>query len=638
MILKIKPTVTKLINLSRVHKSILMLLNDLFMLTLAYLFSIFLREDILILLDFANLFVQNLGIIFILSIPIFIFFGLYNSQVRFMGFNAMLNIIYACTTLVLISYLASYSFRELIYEFNNFLLIKFNLIFLLVLTFLIIGSRQTARWIINSSESGFAKRDFIVYGAGTAGRSAVSTLIANQESKILGYIDDNKDIHGMYINNFPVLGGIDYVTNVIKNNKNLSVLLAAPSMSSNRRREVLKKLEESTISVRSLPPLNEIVIGIKNAYKIENLRPEELLGRDPIILDSKKIQSSIENKVILITGAGGSIGSELSRQIFKLKPTRMILIDHSEINLFNIHNELQEYLHNANLDVDIVPKLGSVLDLEFLKKIFTEHKIDSIYHAAAYKHVALVEQNIIQGIKNNVMGTFNIVTLAEQNKIDSLIHISTDKAVRPTNFMGASKRIAELIIQGIVKDSIKNLRYTMVRFGNVLGSSGSVIPLFKKQIESGGPVTVTDKEVTRFFMTVSEASQLVIEAGTQALGGEVFVLDMGDPIKINELAKRMIRLSGFSVSDDESDQHGIAIKYIGLRPGEKLYEELILGNDLQKTDNHKVFKANEEHLNWHQVKEMINKFNIAILNNDSEEVKKLMLDYVTDYVPSKKYS
>ena len=408
-------------------------------------------------------------------------------------------------------------------------------------------------------------------------------------------------------------------------------------METSRRREVLRILEENSISVRSLPPLNEIAIGITNAQKIENLRPEELLDREPIELDLKKIKKVLNGKSILITGAGGSIGSELSRQIFKLNPKQIILLDHSELNLYNIHNQLKEYINHGSLKVDLVPKLGSILDEEFLQRIFQSYEIDSIYHAAAYKHVSLVEQNIIQGTKNNVIGTYNLATIASKNEIKSLIHISTDKAVRPTNFMGASKRLAELVIQGIVDQADSNLKYTMVRFGNVLGSSGSVIPLFKKQIEEGGPVTVTHKDVTRFFMTISEASQLVIDAGTQAKGGEVFVLDMGEPVKINDLAKRMIRLSGYSVGNNFQDDYSINIDYIGLRPGEKLKEELILGNNLDPTINAKVLKANEEFLNWDRVQDMINKIRVAISDNDTEKIKKLMLEYVTDYKPSNDY-
>ena len=305
--------------------------------------------------------------------------------------------------------------------------------------------------------------------------------------------------------------------------------------------------------------------------------------------------------------------------------------------MYNIHNQLKEYINHGSLKVDLVPKLGSILDEEFLQRIFQSYEIDSIYHAAAYKHVSLVEQNIIQGTKNNVIGTYNLATIASKNEIKSLIHISTDKAVRPTNFMGASKRLAELVIQGIVDQADSNLKYTMVRFGNVLGSSGSVIPLFKKQIEEGGPVTVTHKDVTRFFMTISEASQLVIDAGTQAKGGEVFVLDMGEPVKINDLAKRMIRLSGYSVGNNFQDDYSINIDYIGLRPGEKLKEELILGNNLDPTINAKVLKANEEFLNWDRVQDMINKIRVAISDNDTEKIKKLMLEYVTDYKPSNDY-
>lgn len=631
--------IKKLSNLNRFNKTILMILNDFLIIYASFLIAIYLVNNF----DYFVFYISHSTTVALFSLPVFIFIGLYKSQVRYMGYKAMLNIIYATLILSLIKYsVAAFSFYKgggvfIDYVAKNEIYLRETIIFWLVLSFFIIGSRQIARWAINSIGISSIKREFIIYGAGSAGRSVVSALLTNNEVRILGYVDDDYNLHGMYVNNYPVLGGLGYLENIETKREKVSVLLAVPSMKISRRREVLRILEENSISVRSLPPLNEIAIGMTNAQKIENLRPEELLDREPIELDLKKLQQSINGKNILITGAGGSIGSELSRQIFKLNPKQIILLDHSELNLYNIHNELIEYLNHGSLKVDLVPKLGSILDEEFLQRIFQNHEIDSIYHAAAYKHVSLVEQNIIQGTKNNVIGTYNLVTIAAKNKIKSLIHISTDKAVRPTNFMGASKRLAELVIQGIVDQADSNLKYTMVRFGNVLGSSGSVIPLFKKQIEEGGPVTVTHKDVTRFFMTISEASQLVIEAGTQAEGGEVFVLDMGESVKINDLAKRMIRLSGYSVGNNSQDDYSIDIDYIGLRAGEKLKEELILGNNLGPTNNPKVMKANEEFLNWKKVQHMIDNIRAAILDNDTEKIKKLMLEYVTDYKPSNNY-
>ena len=631
--------IKKLSNLNRFNKTILMILNDFLIIYASFLIAIYLVNNF----DYFVFYISHSTTVALFSLPVFIFIGLYKSQVRYMGYKAMLNIIYATLILSLIKYsVVAFSFYKgggvfIDYVAKNEIYLRETIIFWLVLSFFIIGSRQIARWAINSIGISSIKREFIIYGAGSAGRSAVSALITNKEVRILGYVDDDHNLHGIYVNNYPVLGGLGYLKNIQNKKEKVSVLLAVPSMKISRRREVLRILEENSISVRSLPPLNEIATGMTNVQKIENLRPEELLDRDPIELDLKKIQENINGKNILITGAGGSIGSELCRQIFKLNPKEIILLDHSELNLYNIHNELKEYLNHGSLKVDLVPKLGSILDEEFLKRIFQNHEIDSIYHAAAYKHVSLVEQNIIQGTKNNVIGTYNLATIASKNKIKSLIHISTDKAVRPTNFMGASKRLAELVIQGIVDHADSNLKYTMVRFGNVLGSSGSVIPLFKKQIEEGGPVTVTHEDVTRFFMTISEASQLVIQAGTQAEGGEVFVLDMGESVKINDLAKRMIRLSGYSVAKNINDEYSIAIEYIGLRSGEKLKEELILGKDLDPTNNPKVLKANEEFLNWEQVQEMIKFLQDAIFNNDTEQIKKLMLKYVTDYIPSDDY-
>ena len=624
--------VKKLANLNRFYKTILMILSDFFIVYASNVLVWYLKTGSLNIFDFIKTFLLTAFI----SLPIFIFFGLYKSKVRYMGYKAMLNIVYATAVVSVIAPFVFYV-DSIYVAFEADQLTRHIILFWLVSSFLIIGTRQIARFVINSIGMSSVKREFIIYGAGSAGRSVASALLTNKDVRILGYLDDDESLQGMYVNNYPVLGGINYIQNIGKTSKQLSILLAAPSMETSRRREVLRILEENSISVRSLPPLNEIAIGITNAQKIENLRPEELLDREPIELDFKKIKKVLNGKNILITGAGGSIGSELSRQIFKLNPKQIILLDHSELNLYNIHNQLKEYINHGSLKVDLVPKLGSILDEEFLQRIFQNYEIDSIYHAAAYKHVSLVEQNIIQGTKNNVIGTYNLATIASKNEIKSLIHISTDKAVRPTNFMGASKRLAELVIQGIVDQADSNLKYTMVRFGNVLGSSGSVIPLFKKQIEEGGPVTVTHKDVTRFFMTISEASQLVIDAGTQAKGGEVFVLDMGEPVKINDLAKRMIRLSGYSVGNNFQDDYSIDIDYIGLRSGEKLKEELILGNNLDPTINAKVLKANEEFLNWDRVQDMINKIRVAISDNDTEKIKKLMLEYVTDYEPSNDY-
>ena len=627
-----KVIIKKLANLNRSYKTSLMMLNDFLIIYVSHLAVGYLGNSPLFFFNFLS----TITLTAFLSLPIFTLFRLYKSKVRYMGYKAMLNIIFATTAISIIApfvfYIDGIDFASKPEE-----LIRYVILLWLVTTFFVIASRQIARFAINFIGLSSIKREFIIYGAGSAGRSVASALLTNSEVRIIGYLDDDESLHGMYVNNYPVLGGLNYIKNIGTTREELSVLLAVPSMETARRREVLRILEQNSISVRSLPPLNEIAIGMTNPQKIENLRPEELLDREPIELDLKRIQQSMNEKNILITGAGGSIGSELCRQIFKLNPKQIILLDHSELNLYNIHNELKEYQNNGSLNVDLVPKLGSILDEEFLQRIFHNYEVDSIYHAAAYKHVSLVEQNIIQGTKNNVIGTYNLVTIAAKNNIKSLIHISTDKAVRPTNFMGASKRLAELVIQGIVDQADSNLKYTMVRFGNVLGSSGSVIPLFKKQIEDGGPVTVTHKDVTRFFMTISEASKLVIDAGIQAKGGEVFVLDMGDSVKINDLAKRMIRLSGYSLGNNSQDDYSIDIDYIGLRPGEKIKEELILGNNLDPTNNAKVLKANEEFLNWNEVQNMIKKIRGAILDNDTEVIKKLMLEYVADYKPSNDY-
>ena len=620
----------KILNLNRFKKSLIMIFADICIVLFSILLCLFLRDEIYLISDYKDFIYYVTLLIVSLSIPIFVFFDLYKSKVRYMGYKAMLFIIYA------VSFLAFILFIFSLLSGQDLLTVKTIFLFWLLLIFQLIGSRQIARWLINSIGIDGSKRDMIVYGAGSAGRAVISTLAGNKNVRVIGFLDDKKDLHGLHVNNYPVLGDLQYLKSMNKVNQKLTILLAAPSMNLKRRREILKTLESNSISVRSLPPLSEIIVGMTNIKQIEQIRPEELLDRDPVLLDKDKIKASIKGKSILITGAGGSIGSELSRQIFQIGPKKLILLDHSELNLYNIYNELLSYSENRKLAVKVDAVLGSVLDPLLIDSTIKNYSIDSIYHAAAYKHVNLVEKNIIQGTINNVLGTYNIAMKAFNNNVPHFVHISTDKAVRPTNIMGASKRMAELIIQGLMASSKnKSFTYTMVRFGNVLGSSGSVIPLFTKQIQDGGPVTVTHPDVTRFFMTISEASQLVIDAGVQARGGEVFVLDMGESVKINDLAKRMIRLSGFSIADkDDEDPYSVSIKYVGLRPGEKLYEELILGNDLEPTENQKVFKANEDYIEWDEVKKMIAEIEEAIKNENSDKIKSIMIKYVTDFKPS----
>ena len=620
----------KILNLNRFNKSLIMIFIDINIVFFSFLLCLFLRDEIHLITANQKSIASIIMCTLFLSVPTFIYFDLYQSKVRFMGYKAMLYILYAVCFLVFLLLLLNVLFFQEIFN------IKTIFLFWLLLSFQLIGSRQVARWSINSIGIEGIRRDMIVYGAGSAGRAVISTLAGNKDVRVLGFLDDNKDLHGVHVNNYPVLGDLEYLKSTNKVNQKLTILLAAPSMSSERRREILSTLENHSLSVRSLPPLSEIVVGMTNMKQIEQLRPEELLDREPVLLDKDKINENIKNKNILITGAGGSIGSELSRQIYQIGPKKLILLDHSELNLYNIYNELLTYSAKTKLEVEVEAVLGSVLDPYLIDSILKNHSINSIYHAAAYKHVNLVEKNIIQGTINNVLGTYNIATKAYENNIPHFVHISTDKAVRPTNIMGASKRLAELVIQGLVaSDKTKSFIYTMVRFGNVLGSSGSVIPLFTKQIQSGGPVTVTHPDVTRFFMTISEASQLVIDAGAQAKGGEVFVLDMGESVKINDLAKRMIRLSGYSVGDEnDPDPYSIDIKYVGLRPGEKLYEELILGNDLEPTENQKVFKANEEFIEWGEVEKMITEIEQASKDESSDKIKSLMIKYVTDFKPT----
>jgi FlaA1/EpsC-like NDP-sugar epimerase len=582
-------------------------------------------------------------IVFVLTMLVFVGSGLYRSSVRYMGYKAMLSILQATVMLAVILFFLGYVLKTLGISMSWARLeLREIAAFWFMMTFLLMGSRQGARWLLNTIGRSGEVKSYLVYGAGSAGRQAVSAIVGSKDSMILGFIDDDDGLWGRHINNYPVIGGLDSVELAVKRSRGVTVLLAAPVMSNSRRRVILDYLEKRSIAVRTLPPLRELATGVVKADQIEPIRIEELLGRTSVTLTSKDVNGVVNEKIILVTGAGGSIGSELCRQLLARTPKVLLILDHSEFNLYSINSELIQKSEENGFEIKIVPILGSILDRNLLEWIFKTYSIDSVYHAAAYKHVPLVEDNIITGLENNVLGTYNVVTLAYRYSVAHFVNVSTDKAVRPTNVMGATKRLSELVIQGMAeyvrshpKGGGIDSTFTMVRFGNVLGSSGSVIPLFAKQIQENDFITVTHKEVTRYFMTITEASQLIIEAGFAAKGGEVFVLDMGEPIKIVDLAKRMIRLSGYTVRDSNEfeDVNSIEIRYTGLRPGEKLYEELCLGEGLVATQNPKVFQADEEFLAWAEVEKMIARVQLAIDERDQSVVRSILKEFVLDYNP-----
>ncbi|WP_076002460.1 nucleoside-diphosphate sugar epimerase/dehydratase [Pseudohalioglobus lutimaris] len=439
----------------------------------------------------------------------------------------------------------------------------------------------------------------IIYGAGESGRQLLTALNHGDQYRPVVFVDDDQRLHHSVINGLQVARP-EEIEQLIAEYDITQVLLAIPSASADRRKEIITSLVGLPVYVRTVPRIAALVAGEASVNQIQDVDLDDLLGRDPVPPHPELIDRCITEKVVMVTGAGGSIGSELCRQIVKSGPRELVLLDNSEIALYNIERELRELMESAGLNCELVSLLGSVQDGRRLENVYRTYQVQTVYHAAAYKHVPMVEYNVAEGVANNVFGTWYAAEAARKAGVDTFVLVSTDKAVRPTNIMGASKRFAEMLLQGLAQRETKT-RFCMVRFGNVLGSSGSVVPLFREQIERGGPVTVTHPEVTRYFMSIAEAAQLVLQAGAMGTGGDVFVLDMGEPVRIVDLARRMIRLSGYEMDHDDHVGHHIDIEFIGLRPGEKLYEELLLGSNVAGTGHPMIMRAQEECLSFGQI-------------------------------------
>lgn len=533
----------------------------------------------------------------ILALPVFITFGFYRAIFRFSGWAAMLSIARALTLYGLLY--AGIIFAIDVHGIPDTL----GLIQPLLLFFAVASSRVFVRyWLSNIHQhQTHSLPKALIYGAGNAGRQLASTLYNCADIQVIGFLDDDIHLQKRILNGQPIFSPADLPSLI--NAKGVSdVLLALPSVSRHRKNVILKHIKQFPVAVRTLPSLTDLANGRVTVADLRDLDIDEVLGRDSVAPNQTLLSKNISDKVVLVSGAGGSIGSELCRQILLLKPARLLLVELSEFALYSIHAELERSLPKG-LDLQfhlIVPLLGSVVDSQRMREIIGTWKPDTIYHAAAYKHVPLVEHNLAEGIRNNVFGTLSTAQAAIEHNVSDFVLISTDKAVRPTNVMGASKRLAELCLQALFAHhaSTSRTRLSMVRFGNVLGSSGSVIPRFRQQIRDGGPVTLTHAEMTRFFMTIPEAAQLVIQAGAMANGGDVFVLDMGEPMKILDLARRIIVLSGLSVRDEDNPEGDIEISVTGLRPGEKLYEELLLGDDPLPTLHPKIMRAQDPFFTW----------------------------------------
>ncbi|WP_024911803.1 polysaccharide biosynthesis protein [Chania multitudinisentens] len=562
----------------------------------------------------------------LVAIPIFIRMGLYRAVIRFLGDRAMITILLAVSISVMV-FAGVYAFLGLPNIPRGALTIYWVLS-----TFTICVSRFVARIVLHQLEYQPGRRRVIIYGAGNAGQQLAMVLRINRNYHPVAFVDDEIGQRGLAINGITVYSP-DRLESLIHKFDVSEVMLAMPSAPHNHRIEIINKLVPLHVRVQVVPSFVQIMGGKVKMSDVREVEVDELLGRDAVPPDQHLLAANIVGKAVMVTGAGGSIGSELCRQILANRPSILVLYELSEFALYNIERELRLTVQTHKLDIKVLPMLGSVQNEERLANIMRQYGIQTMYHAAAYKHVPLVECNMIEGVVNNVFGTQAAALAAISANVETFVLISTDKAVRPTNVMGASKRMAELVLQSLASDSSVPTRFSIVRFGNVLGSSGSVVPLFRQQIAHGGPITVTHPEIIRYFMTIPEASQLVIQAGALGGNGEVFVLDMGEPVKIIDLACRMVNLSGFTVKDTSNPFGDIEIIFTGLRPGEKLYEELLIGGDVTGTSHPRIMKAHESYLSRPLMDKVLVNLSKACSNNQLEAIRQILLEYVAGYSP-----
>ncbi len=560
------------------------------------------------------------------TIPIFIVLGLYKAVLKYLDDKVVLIVFSGVTLSVLILIALNHAIGFVAFPRAA------EVIFWLFSLSYIGGSRFLLRGLMRNLSTTDNKETVAIYGAGNAGVQLALSLIHGNEYNPIAFFDDDKQKWHTTIKGISVYSPSRLVK-VIKNKKVKKVLLAIPSVTINRRRQIIKELEQNSIYVQTLPGVSDIVSGNIQVNLIKDVEIDDLLSRDLVPALPELLHKNISAKVVLVTGAGGSIGSELSRQITKLCPQTLLILDSSEFALYNIEKELKAAYPYVQIEVI----LGSVTSVSLVERIIYKFKVNTIYHAAAYKHVPMVEFNPLAGIENNVFGTMVLATAALKYNVDNMVLISTDKAVRPTNIMGASKRLAELILQALNEQSSHTV-FSMVRFGNVLGSSGSVVPLFKQQIKEGGPIRVTHPEITRYFMTITEAVELVIQAGSMALGGEVFVLDMGQPVKIIDLAKQIIYLSGLTLKGKDNPDGDIEIQFTGLRAGEKLYEELLIGDNPEITHHPRIMKAHEDFIAFVQLKVALDSLRECVYSNNHNEAIKILQYLVKDYMQAPNYS
>ncbi len=589
----------------------------------------------------------------LIAIPLFVHFGMYRAVMRYAGKELLVSIAKAVTISALVFALAVYWFQPQETTIPRSLVLNYWWLSIVILGGLRLLMRQyfLGDWLAAVPYVPFVKHinelpRVAIYGAGSSGNQLLVALRMGKSMRPVAFIDDDDSIATRTIAGLKVYKP-KHIQQMIEQTGATQVLLAMPSETRARRREVLASLESFPLHVRSVPGIMDLASGRVKVEDLQEVDIADLLGRDPVAPQVDLFERCINGKVVMVTGAGGSIGSELCRQILASGATTLILFEHSEFNLYSIQKELDARVCKEALDVRVVPILGSIRQVKRLREVMSAWKVNTVYHAAAYKHVPMVEHNTVEGILNNVIGTLNTAQAAIAEQVEHFVLISTDKAVRPTNIMGCTKRLAEMVLQALSKEASSSLftslsdkqtypnntRFTMVRFGNVLGSSGSVIPLFREQIKQGGPVTVTHPKMTRYFMTIPEASQLVIQAGAMGQGGDVFVLDMGEPVKIIELAEKMINLTGLTVRSESNPSGEVAVEFSGLRPGEKLYEELLIGDNVSPTVHSMIMRADEDFLPWSELSVLLRDLLDAVEHGDCVLIRQLLRQTVDGYEP-----
>ncbi|HDY8194808.1 TPA: polysaccharide biosynthesis protein [Vibrio vulnificus] len=614
-------------SLPRVHKRLISLAIDTLLITFSFFMAIWVRHGEVAVSVSAETWLTLAGTV-VVTLIAFTRLGLYRAVLRYLTFHAL-------TVVVLGALISALSITTFAYFFNAEVPRTVPVIYMTFLALLCGGARMMVRsLIVQASRKGCER--VLIYGAGSTGRQLAIALRNAETYQVKGFIDNDPSLENTIIQGLTVHSS-QQISRLVEKQEIEKILLAMPRATRSERKAIIDGLLHLPVEVLTVPDFKDIVNGNATVDELKDVAIEDLLGRDPVEPNPELMKANIHGKVVMVTGAGGSIGSELCRQIVRQKPKTLILFELSEYGLYEIDKELSGMVETMQLEVEIIPLLGSVQRINRLSATMRAFGVQTVYHAAAYKHVPLVEYNVVEGVRNNVFGTYYSAKAAIEAGVESFVLISTDKAVRPTNVMGTSKRMAELALQALAakeNDKVNGTRFCMVRFGNVLGSSGSVIPLFKRQIEEGQAITVTHPDIIRYFMTIPEAAQLVIQAGAMGKGGDVFVLDMGEPVKIVDLAKNLIQLSGLEVKSSDNPNGDIEIKFTGLRPGEKLYEELLIGDNVEGTDHERIMTANEQFLPLEEFNQILDNLDKACHEFDHETIRQILLETPTGFNPT----